>query len=274
MCTALGAPDAPGLAVWRCHFAHLTNSKSWRRLFRLSAGASNYLNWMAPPLPISKPPPGPVSNAASVQGQRRVAADQSARLAEPPGLAERPGLINAHRVSQNLSKNANAVRMRMLASVGHELIVMQQRDMTNRNAHQSQPEAANQPPAKAPPHPPRNCSANGQNLTAVRTLVTALQRRRGRGHKAASRTRPDKNTNTDQPEKLATKLATKLAINLSIKLAGRSSATAMAAPAIMRAGDRKSPGRSHGFTVPLVMGNPVAGAQNQVLNQARVARGG
>ena len=245
----------------------------------MSAGASNYLNWMAPPLPISKPPRGPVSNAASVQGQRRVAADQSARLAEPPGLAERPGLINAHRVSQNLSKNANAVRMRMLASVGHELIVMQQRDMTNRNAHQSQPEAANQPPAKAPPHPPRNCSANGQNLTAVRTLVTALQRRRGRGHKAASRTRPDKNTNTDQPEKLG--------INLSIKLAGRSSATAMAAPAIMRAGDRKCPGRSHGFAAPLMMGNPVvgnpnAGTQNPVLNlvlnlvlnQARVARGG
>ena len=254
----------------------------------MSAGASNYLNWMAPPLPISKPPRGPVSNAASVQGQRRVAADQSAPLAEPPGLAGPPGLINAHRVSQNLSKNANAVRMRMLASVGRELIVMRQRGMTNRNAHQSQPEAANQPPAKAPPHPPRNCSANGQNLTAVRTLVTAEQRRRGRGHKAASRTRPDKNTNTDQPEKLG--------INLSIKLAGRSSATAMAAPAIMRAGDRKSPGRSHGFAAPLMMVNPVvgnpnagspnAGTQNpvlnlvlnlvlnRVLNQARVARGG
>ena len=176
------------------------------------------------------------------------------------------------------------LRMRMLASVGRELIVMRQRGMTNRNAHQSQPEAANQPPAKAPPHPPGNCSANGQNLTAVRTLVTALQRRRGRGHKAASRTRPDKNTNTDQPEKLG--------INLSIKLAGRSSATAMAAPAIMRAGDRKSPGRSHGFAAPLMMGNPVvgnpnagnpnAGTQNpvlnlvlnRVLNQARVARGG
>jgi hypothetical protein len=120
----------------------------------------------------------------------------------------------------------------MLASVDRELIVMRQRGMTNRNAHQSQPEAANQPPAKAPPHPPRNCSANGQNLTAVRTLVTAQQRRRGRGHKAASRTRPDKNTNTDQPEKLATKLA----INLSIMLAGRSSATAMAVPVILRAG--------------------------------------
>jgi hypothetical protein len=66
----------------------------------------------------------------------------------------------------------------------------------------------------------------------------------------------------------------------------------MAAPAIMRAGDRKSPGRSHGFAAPLVMGNPVAGnpnagnlnagtpnpVLNQVLNrdlnQARVARGG
>jgi hypothetical protein len=170
--------------------------------------------------------------------------------------------------------------MRMLASVGRELIVMRQRGMTNRNAHQSQPEAANQPPAKAPPHPPRNCSANGQNLTAVQTLVTAQQRRPGRGHKAASRTRPDKNTNTDRPE------------NLSIRLAGRSSATAMAAPAIMRADDRKSPGRSHGFAAPLVMGNPVAGnpnagnlnagtpnpVLNQVLNrdlnQARVARGG
>jgi hypothetical protein len=114
--------------------------------------------------------------------------------------------------------------MRMLASVDRELIVMRQRGMTNRNAHQSQPEAANQPP--------RNCSANGQSLTAVRTLVTAQQRRRGRGHKAASRTRPDKNTNTDQPEKLAKKLA----INLSIMLAGRSSATAMAVPVILRAG--------------------------------------
>jgi hypothetical protein len=229
----------------------------------LSAGASNYLNLMAPPLPISKPPRGPVSNVASVQGQRRVAAEQS----KP--LAERPGLINAHRVSQNLSKNANAVRM--LASVDRELIVMRQRGMTNRNAHQSQPEAANQSPAKAPPHPPRNCSANSQNLTAVRTLVTAQQRRRGRGHKAASQARPDKNTNTDQPEKLA--------INLSISLAGRGSATAMAAPAIMRAGDRKSPGRSHVFAVPLVMDNPVAGtpnagAQTTVLNQAQVARGG
>jgi hypothetical protein len=122
--------------------------------------------------------------------------------------------------------------MRMLASVDRELIVMRQRGMTNRNAHQSQPEAANQPPAKAPPHPPRSCSANGQNLTAVRTLVTAQQRRRGRGHKAASRTRPDKNTNTDQPEKLATKLA----INLSIMLAWRSSATAMAVPVILRVG--------------------------------------
>jgi hypothetical protein len=161
-----------------------------------------------------------------------VAADQSARLAEPPGLAERPGLINAHRVSQNLSKNANAVRMRMLAGVGRELIVMRQRGTTNRNARQNQPEVANQPPAKTPPHPPRNCSANGQNLTAVRTLVTAQQRRPGRGHKAASRTRQDKNTNTDQPEKLAKKLA----INLSIMLAGRSSATAMAVPVILRAG--------------------------------------
>jgi hypothetical protein len=184
----------------------------------LSAGVSNYLNLMAPPLPISKPPRGPVSNAASVQGQRHVAAEQSAHL------AERPGLINARRVSQNLSKNANAVRMRMLASVDRELIVMRQRGMTNRNAHQSQPEAANQLP--------RNCSANGQSLTAVRTLVTAQQRRRGRGHKAASRTRPDKNTNTDQPEKLAKKLA----INLSIMLAGRSSATAMAVSVILRAG--------------------------------------
>jgi hypothetical protein len=153
-----------------------------------------------------------------VQGQRRVAAEQSAPL------AERPGLINARRVSQNLSKNANAVQMRTLASVDRELIVMRQRGMTNRNAHQSQPEAANQPP--------RNCSANGQSLTAVRTLVTAQQRRRGRGHKAASRTRPDKNTNTDQPEKLAKKLA----LNLSIMLAGRSSATAMAVPVILRAG--------------------------------------
>jgi hypothetical protein len=122
--------------------------------------------------------------------------------------------------------------MRMLASVDRELIVMRLRGMTNRNAHQNQPEAANQPPAKAPLHPPRSCSANGQNLTAVRTLATVQQRRRGRGHKAASRTRLDKNTNTDQPEKLAKKLA----INLSIMLAGRSSATAMAVPVILRAG--------------------------------------
>jgi ATP-dependent RNA helicase RhlE len=139
----------------------------------------------------------------------------------------------------------------------------------------SKPARSGKPAAgKSPPHPPRNCSANGQNLTAVRTLVTAQQRRRGRGHKAASRTRPDKNTNTDQPEKLATKLA----INLSIMLAGRSSATAMAVPVILRAGGRKSPGRSHGFAAPLVTGNPVAGTQNWVLNQAlnrvRVARGG
>jgi hypothetical protein len=150
--------------------------------------------------------------------------------------------------------------MRMLASVGRELIVMRQRGMTNRNARQNQPEVANQPPAKTPPHPPRNCSANGQNLTAVQTLVTAQQRRPGRGHKAANRTRQDKNTN--QPEKLATKLA------------GRSSATAMAAPVIIRAGGRKSPGKSHGFAAPLVVGNPVAGTQNRVLNQLRVARGG
>ena len=276
MCTALGAPGGPVLAVWRCHFARLTNSTSWRRLSRLSAGVSNYLKWMVPPLPISKPPRGLVSSAASVQGQRHVAADQSARLTEPPGL------INAHRVSQNLSKNANALRM--LASVGRELILMRQRGMTKRNARQNQPEAANQPPAKAPPHPPRNCSANGQNLAAVQTLVTALQRRRGRGHKAASQTRSDKNTNTDQPEKLGIQLATKLVTNRSIGLAGRSSATAMAAPAIMRADDRKSPGRSHGFAAPLVMGNPNAdmpnagnpnaGTQNPVLNQARVAKGG
>ena len=57
-------------------------------------------------------------------------------------LAERPDLINARRVSQNLSKNANAVQMRMLASVNRELIVMRQRGMTNRNGHQSKPEAA------------------------------------------------------------------------------------------------------------------------------------
>jgi hypothetical protein len=47
----------------------------------------------------------------------------------------------------------------------------------------------------------------------------------------------------------------------------------------MRAGDRKNPGRSHVFAVPLVMDNPVAGtpnagAQTTVLNQAQVARGG
>jgi hypothetical protein len=151
---------------------------------------------------------------------------------------------------------------------------MRQRGMTNRNARQNQPEAANQPPAKTSPHPPSNCSANGQDLTAVQTLVTALQRRPGRGHKAASQTRPDKNITTDQPEKLATKLA----INLSIRLAGRSSATAMAVPVIMRVSDRKSPGRSHGFAAPLATGNPVAGTQNRVLNQAlnrvQVARGG
>jgi hypothetical protein len=60
-------------------------------------------------------------------------------------------------------------------------------------------------------------------------------------------------------------------------LAGRSSATAMAVPVILRAGDRKSPGRSHGFAAPLVTDNPVAVTQNWVLNQAlnqvRVARG-
>ena len=215
---------------------------------------------MAPPLPISKPPLGQVGNAASAQGQRGVEADQSAPL------AEQPGLINAHHVSQNLSKNANAVWMRMLASAGIDLNMMRQRGMTNRNARQNQPETANQPPAKAPPHPPKNFSANGQNLTTARTLVTALQRRRGRVHRAANRTRPDLRANTDQPEKLP------------ITLAARTNAKAKAAPTIKRTRGPKSPARSRGFAGLLVMGipvvNPIADNPGQLLNQARVARGG